>query len=140
MPQLKKLSILLKEIGEIGSRNEKMKKLQDLRSIPAAMVILKTIYDERIKFGLPEGSPPYKEAEDMIDDHGGLYRDYRKLKYFFDHPQNTVKPLRRESLFIEMLESLNPDDAKFLLDIKENKPIKGITLKTVSAALPELFK
>jgi hypothetical protein len=89
---------------------------------------------------LPEGSPPYKEAEDMIDDHGGLYREYRKLKYFFDHPQNAVKRNRRESLFIELLESLNGDDAKFLLDIKDNKPIKGITLKTVSEALPELFK
>lgn len=140
MPELKKLSTIFKEIGDLSSKKEKIAKLTNLRNIPAAMVILKTLYDENITFSIPEGAPPYKVAEDMVDDHGGLYRDYRKIKYFLDDPRNTVNPLRRESLFIEMLESLHPDEASLLLQIKDNKALKGLTKKTISEALPELFK
>lgn len=140
MPELKKLSTVFKEIGDLSSKKEKLVKLGQLRNIPAAMVILKTLYDENIAFSLPEGAPPYKVADDMIDDHGGLYRDYRKIKYFLDDKRNTVNPIRRESLFIEMLESLHPDEAKLLLQLKDNKAFKGLTKKTVSEALPELFK
>ena len=52
-----------------------------------------------------------------------------------------MKPLRRETMFIELLESVNKDDAKLLISIKDGKlPYNGITKKLVQEALPEQTK
>ena len=48
-----------------------------------------------------------------------------------------MKSLRRETMFIEMLESVDFNDAKLLLSLKEKKmPFKSITKKLVMEAFP----
>ena len=51
-----------------------------------------------------------------------------------------LKPLRREFLFIQLLESIDSEDAKLLLSVKDKKlPFKGITEKIVRQAFPDLL-
>lgn len=131
---------VFEDISKLKKRDEKIEKIRSLKGTPAVMTILKIVFDPAIKFSLPEGNPPYKPAEDMIDNTGGLYRDFRKFKYFFDDPRNTVHPLKRETMFIELLESLHPLDAALVLSIKDKKlPYKGITEKLVREAVPGLI-
>ena len=48
-----------------------------------------------------------------------------------------MKPLRRETMFIELLESVDFNDAKLLLSIKEKKmPFKSVSKKLVMDAFP----
>jgi hypothetical protein len=69
----------------------------------------------------------------------------RKFKYFFKG--NQLHAIKREKIFIEVLESLSPDEAKLVLMMKDKKlTYKGkqadryaITKKIVMEALPELF-
>ena len=49
-------------------------------------------------------------------------------------------PLKRENLFIGILEAVHPDDAKLLLAMKEKKlPYSGLTPKIINEAFPELI-
>jgi hypothetical protein len=55
--------------------------------------------------------------------------------------QCNLKPHRREILFIAMLESIDPRDAKVLIGMKERKqPFNGLTRKLVEEAFPNLTK
>lgn len=132
---------VLSDIAETKGTNEKIKKLRSAEKINAVPSILRMIFDPTIQFSLPEGVPPYTPQEDMLDNTGGLYRDFTKIKYFMEHPQNTIHQIKRETMFIEMLEALHPKDAELLVAIKDKKlPFKGITKKLVTDTFPELIK
>lgn len=84
------------------------------------------------KFLLPEGEPPYKpDAAPMGMSPGNLMMELKKL-YVFVRPD--IKAMRREQLFIQLLESVHPDEAKLLLAVKEQnitKIYKKLTHKFV---------
>ena len=53
-----------------------------------------------------------------------------------EYPQ--MKPIKRETLFIEFLESIDPDDAKMILSMKDKKsPYKGLTKKLITDTFPQ---
>jgi len=72
----------------------------------------------------------------LVDQENVLIKDARKLVYFVEGGSN-IKALKRETLFIEFLESLAPADAKMILAMKEKKlPWKSITPQLVNEAFP----
>lgn len=139
MPK-KLVSQIFEEVSKISARAGKIAELQKYKEEMAVVAMLKYTLDPKVKFDLPEGAPPYKESEDLIDDPGTLYREIRKMNYFITGKSN-IHPIKRETLFIQMLESLHPEEAKLVLSMKEKKmPYKGITLKLVQEAFPGLIK
>jgi len=55
--------------------------------------------------------------------------------------QRNLTQAKRESLYIGMLESIDPDDAKVLLAMRTRKlPYKGLTQKLVAEAFPGIAK
>ena len=106
--------------------------------------ILGYTFDPGVEWLLPEGIPPYKPVADSADIHGQFQSELRRLYLFVDGPTDTqqnLKPQRRETLFIELLESIHPDDAKLLSSMKEGKmPFKNITRNVVAEAFPNLSK
>lgn len=51
-----------------------------------------------------------------------------------------MHPTRREQLFIQFIEGLEPEDAKLMCSVKDKKiPYKGITAKLVNTAFPGLI-
>ncbi|RPF76754.1 MAG: hypothetical protein CBE14_001955 [Rickettsiales bacterium TMED254] len=124
------------------SKKDKIKHLQ-MNSSPGLKMILGYTYDPNIKWLLPESDPPYKQNS-TADNEGQLEYETRKFYLFIDGPSETqqnLKPMKREQLFIDMLENLNPGDAKLLLAIKNRKlPYKGITKAIVKEAFPNLAR
>lgn len=118
--------------------NERVAHLQQHDCMPLR-VILQYALDPRIEWLLPQGTPPYTPTE-HLDQHGNLYREIRKLHNFIKgggHPD--MHPLKRETLFIQFIEALDPEDAKLICSIKDKKiPYKGITVKLVNSAFPGL--
>lgn len=130
---------LFKLISELpaGKRAEHLRELANLK--PDMKTLLVYAYHNGYVFDLPEGDPPYKTV-DMPENWGynRLPKELRKFKYFFKG--NNLNPIKRETIFIEMLESLSPDEAKLVLAVKNKKlPYKGFTKKMVVEALPDLF-
>lgn len=69
------------------------------------------------KWLLPEGTPPYKEdAAPPGMTPGNLWIESKKFQYFVN-PE--VKVMRREQLFIQLLESIHPTEAKLVIAIKD---------------------
>lgn len=118
--------------------NERATFLQQNDSMPLR-VILQYALDPRIEWLLPQGTPPYKPT-DHLDQQGNLFREIRKLHNFIKgggHPD--MHPLKRETLFIQFIEGLDPEDAKLICSVKDKKiPYKGITVKLVNSAFPGL--
>ena len=131
---------------EVGNATKKADKIAILQKNSSAQLkqVLGMTYDPRVVWLLPEGEPPYKPMDKAFDQESGLFSEVRKLYLFVkgDSPtQRNLKPLRREQLFINMLESIDPDDAKVLLAMKEGKlPYKGLTRALVAEAFPTISK
>lgn len=133
----KSISSILKECSEVKKKDQRVLALRQ-NCNEATKVILKYMFDPNIKFLLPEGDPPYKPSQ--FNESGVLYADLRKMYLFVEGGNPNLKQIRRESLFIDLLEAVDPEDAKLLLAMKDKKsPYKGINAEIVQAAFPELF-
>ena len=127
-----------KDVDKQKTKKDKIAKLQQYFNESKAMaIILDLTYNPKIQWLLPPGSPPYNPT-DQIDRQNVLKNDARKLQYFINTREgNNMKPLRRETMFIELLEAVDKNDAKLLISIKDGKlPFKGITKKLIQDAFP----
>lgn len=132
------VSEVLEKASQITDRSERIKYLQVNTSVPLHTA-LQGAFDPRVKWLLPEGEPPYK-PNDLVDQHHVFFAECRKMYLFVEGGNNDLKPLRREALFVQLLEKLDPKDAKLLLAIKDkHMPYPGITEDVVSEAFPGLL-
>ncbi len=134
---------IFKEIHNAKKKKDKIAVLH-FYSSAALKSVLGYTYDPRIKWLLPEGIPPYKPLPEEADQEAALASELRKMYMFVEgyaEAQCNLKPHRREILFIAMLESIDPRDAKVLIGMKERKqPFNGLTRKLVEEAYPNLTK
>lgn len=131
------------EVGKAKSRKEKQEVLRKY-SGPQLKSILGLTYDPNVNWLLPEGTPPYKPLPKEADQEAGLSSELRRMYLFIEGDTDTQKNLkqhRREQIFIDILESIDPGDAKVLIGMKDGKlPYNGITRKLVAETFPNLAK
>jgi hypothetical protein len=135
-----KLSIseILKRASDIKDETARIGWLRQ-NSSTTLHAVLRGIYDPNIKWSLPEGTPPYKE-NDLVDQESILYSESRKFYLFTEGGNPNLKQVRREYLFIQLLESIDKEDAKLMIAVKDKKmPYKNITLNVVNTAFPGLI-
>jgi len=132
-------------LGNASKISKKQDKLDYLRNNfnPVLGQILKYTYEPQFEWELPPGEPPYKPSE-FPDSQSMLYQEARKLYMFVEngHPelQKPHNKLKREQLFINLLESLDKDDAELIVSVKDKKlPYKRITKKFVDKVFPGLI-
>ena len=129
---------ILKKASEITNENERIDWLRKNNSV-ALESMLRGAYDPKIVWLLPEGIPPYK-PNDLVDQHHRLFTEARKLYLFIEGGNPNLKQVRREQLFIELLETVDPEDAKLLLSVKEKHiPYPGVTKEVVAKAFPNIL-
>ena len=141
MARRKLVSEVLEEAGKILKRDERIKFLQ-LNKSPGLTDILRIQYDDTIVSALPTGAPNYRQDDAPKDyQYTILNKAYTQFKYFFKGPiANDMNPLKRESLFLNLLETLHVDEAELLIAAKDKKlKCKGITKKLVRDAFPNLI-
>ena len=135
----KSVTEILTEVGEVKTFAERVKALKAHEGNTALKTVLKYAYDPNIKFLLPEGTPPYK-VNDFPDQQGLLYNQVRRFYLFVEGGHPNLTDLKREDLFIGLLETIDKDDAKTIVGMKDKKiPIKNITPKLTERAFPDLF-
>lgn len=115
---------------------------------PSIRTVLATVYHPDYKWDLPPGAPPYKTDKDIPIDLAGanLYHEARRL-YIFDEATKHVTKVRKEILFVGMLEGLHYTEAEMLIAIKDGefeKLYPGINEKLIRenylGLLPETKK
>jgi len=115
--------------------NKDPKLLEENKNSAVLKLIFEHAFIPEKKFILPEGNPPFKEdAAPLGMSPANLMMEVKKLYVFC---REDLTPIRRETLFINLLENIHPSEAKLLLAIKDQKLTKlykKITRKAVEAA------
>ena len=105
----------------------------------AVVPILQWIFDDNIQSRLPEGKTPYKPNDAPAPDlsESSLRFEFRKFKYFVT--DELQQDLKREQMWIEMLESIPPQEAEMIDLVKDKKnPFKRITKELFYETFPQL--
>ena len=132
------------EILELASKQRSAAKkaeiLQEYRN-DALTAILIWNFDDSIISVLPPGEVPYKENEVPVGtDHTSLRREWKHLYNFVKGGNDSLNGPRRETMFIQMLEGLHPEEAKILC-LTKDKQLQTkykITQANVAQAFPDI--
>jgi len=103
--------------------------------------ILILMYDRRFTFDLPTTPPPYRPSV-VNESHGLLYREARKLSYFVNEMKDgeNLDRVRKEALFIQMLESVDKDDALLLLQMLAKEPYPDLPVEAIHEAFGPIIQ
>ena len=127
----------------VGEQRTKAKRVEVLKEYETDS--LKTIFiwnfDDTVVSLLPEGHVPYKENEVPVGtDHTSLRREYKQLYHFVKGGNDSLSSLRRETMFIQMLEGLHPREAEILC-LTKDKDLSSkykVTRDLVEQAYPDI--
>ena len=107
--------------------------------------ILKSLFiwnfDDSVISLLPPGSVPYKPNENPLGtDHSSLRREQRNLYMFVKGGNDTLSTIRRETIFIQMLEGLHPKEADIVIAVKDKalEDMYDISYEVVEEAYPDI--
>ena len=69
---------------------------------------------------VPSGEVPYERNDVPVGtDHTSLRKEWKNLYHFVKGGNDTLSQTRRESMFIQMLEGLHPQEADILCLVKD---------------------
>ncbi len=130
------LSEIVNKTSTLPTHEEKVDFLrrnnsQSLRSLMTVM------FDkENFKWNIPSDSVPPYTPSPHVESQGMLYRQTRKLRYFIKgYDGDRLNQYRREFLFIELLESIDKEDAKLMELVLLQTPPKGLTADVINEGL-----
>ena len=147
------ISEVLQRVSNAKVKKEKVAILQEYKS-PALTKVLLCNFAKSITFMFPSGKTPFTENEVPKGiNHQILFTEHRLLEKFIKknvngvivygcsgQPRPSIQQLKKESLWIQLLEALHPEEAE-LLDIVKDKKLTEkykITKQNVIEAFPEL--
>jgi len=133
------ISEIIDKACTLKSREEKVQWLKQNNSVPLRNILISMYDKSKIEFLIPSSAPPYTPSE-AHDVHGALLREARKLKYFIKGMGfDDMKQIVRERVFIQLLESVDKKDAELLVKMIKQKPLKGLTAKTINEAFGQII-
>tara|TARA_R100000995_G_C3467592_1_gene116555 strand:+ start:66 stop:548 length:483 start_codon:yes stop_codon:yes gene_type:complete len=122
------------------SKAKKVEILQEYRDDSITAVLIWN-FDDTVESAIPAGQVPYKENEVPVGtDHTSLRREWRQLFHFVKGGNSTLSSLRRETMFIQMLEGLHPKEAEIICLVKDKKltDVYKLTYDVVKEAYPDI--
>ena len=130
------------EISKAKTREEKREVLKKRENF-ATKALLQLNFHPAVKWLLPPGAPPYTPSTEGDMTSNSLHYEIKKLDYYTDpspHSLDELPMLRREAMFVGLLERLDPQDAVMMIAIKDKKlSYKGLTYKLVKDTWPDLL-
>lgn len=135
------ISEILRKVSNAKTKKEKIDLLQK-HNTPALRQLLIINFDDSITSMLPEGDVPYTPNDAPVGtDHTRLEQEYRGLYRFFKGGDNRLPALKRESMFVQLLEGLSAEEAELLVLCKDGRlgdKYKRITKAVISEAYPSI--
>ena len=143
MKDSKYIHELFEEVCALEDRNDRIEYLKK-NAFKQAKSILQLCYNDKIQLDLPIGKPPFTACP--------LGKQPTTLKNAFNQigkcvKGNGINRLRKEKIFIQILESITEPDAAILCAAKDgtlinlqNKKYRKMTKSLVEATFPELLK
>ena len=132
------------EVLELVSKQRtKAKKVDVLREYrdDSLTAILIWNFDETVESAIPPGDVPFKSNDVPVGtDHTSLRREWRQLYHFVKGGNSSLSGLRRETMFIQMLEGLHPKEAEIVCLTKDKRLTESYKLSydVVKEAYPDI--
>jgi hypothetical protein len=134
---LHSLSEIVTKATELKTKEDKIAWLQKNSSVPLKTV-LNYMYNPDVEFLIPNTPPPWKKNS-YIGVEGMLYKETRRLRIFVKGGgYDNLAQIKREQLFISLLEDIDDKDAELLCKMIAQKPLKGLSRSVVHEAFPDL--
>ena len=134
------LTEILQKVNNAKTKAEKKDILRQYNSQSLRSLFIWN-FDESVKTLLPEGEVPYRpnDTEKGLQ-HTYLENEQRKFAYFVKGGIN-VSNMKREEIFIGLLETLHRDEAELLCLVKDKnlqKKYTRISSTLIKEAFPEI--
>jgi hypothetical protein len=132
------------EVLELASKQKtKAKKIEILQEYEsdALKSILIWNFDQTVISLIPEGAVPYTKNEVPVGtDHTSLRREWKNLYHFVKGGNDKISAIRRETMFIQMLEGLHPEESEIICLVKDKalEDKYNITYDVVRKAYPDI--
>lgn len=134
---------ILHAVSNAETTEQKLELLKEHNSL-ALRDVMRAAFDDTIIFTLPKGLPKYKSS---LSTEGlapaDLRRETHRLTYFVKGGKgDSLTQLKRESMFLSLLEGIHPEDAEIIGLCKEKNlqsKFPGISKDLVKAAWPKLI-
>ena len=134
------LTEILQKVSSAKTKKEKVDLLQEYNQDALRMILIIN-FDESLEFLLPEGEVPFTPNDaPAVTEHTRLAHECKGLYRYFKGGDTTLKGMRREQLFVQLLEGLHADEANMLVTAC-NKDLQSkyrITKAVVSEAFPSI--
>ena len=131
---------ILEVVHKQRSKAKKIEVLKHYRD-DALTALLIWNFDPSVVSALPDGDVPYK-PNDVPEgtDHTSLRREWKNLFHFIKGGNDGLNGLRRESMFVQMLEGLHPREADLICLVKDKRLTTKykVTLEQVKEAYPDI--
>ena len=134
------MSEILQKVSNAKTKAEKIKILQDNNSQTLRSLLIWN-FDESVQTLLPEGEVPYTPNEAPAGtEHTLLEQESKRFYYFVANGNTNIPQMKRETMFIQMLEGLHRSEAEVLCLVKDKKLGKRykITKACVEEAFPQI--
>jgi len=135
------MDLLISEIlGKVSKAKTKQNKVALLKEYdsPSLRMVIKSSFDPKIKWSLPEGEVPFKRNEAPAGtEHSTLAYESRRLYHYIEGGNPALSQTKRETMFVQMLEGLHDTEADVLVAAKDgvlHQMYKGLSANVVKEA------
>ena len=140
LPSNPLLSEVLAKVSKQRTKAKKIQVLKENESLHLKSVLIWN-FDDTVVSVLPEGPVPYDKNEAPAGtEHTCLAHEHKVLYNFIKGGNDFLKPVKREQLFLQLLEGLHEDEAEVICLMKDKKLTDKykITKTVVTEAFPDI--
>ena len=140
LPSNPLLSEVLAKVSKQRTKAKKIQVLKENESLHLKSVLIWN-FDDTVVSVLPEGPVPFDKNEAPAGtEHTYLAHEHKILYNFIKGGNDFLKPVKREQLFLQLLEGLHEDEAEVICLMKDKKLTDKykITKAVVTEAFPDI--
>ena len=140
LPSNPLLSEVLAKVSKQRTKAKKIQVLKENESLHLKSVLIWN-FDDSVVSILPEGPVPFDKNEAPAGtEHTYLAHEHKVLYNFIKGGNDFLKPVKREQLFLQLLEGLHEDEAEVICLMKDKKLTDKykITKTVVTEAFPDI--
>ena len=111
-------------LTKVNNAKDKPKKIEVLRKYDTneLRMFLKGAFDPKLEWLMPEGEPPYRVNEAPVGtEHTWLKQEVKRMFHFLKGGNPQLSQMKRDNMFIQMLEGLCAEEAKLLVQAKDKE-------------------
>ena len=140
LPSNPLLSEVLAKVSKQRTKSKKIQVLKENESLHLKAVLIWN-FDDTVVSVLPEGEVPYNKNEAPAGtEHTYLAHEWKVLYNFVKGGNDSLRAVKREQLFLQLLEGLHPDEADIICLVKDKNLTEKykLTQPVVEEAFPDI--